>query len=63
MQALMISSFYIIIRKKIDFKTIKIMNEWEDKFILIRGLVHQKDKLTIHVHTPNNRALKFTKQN
>ena len=62
MQALMISSFYIIIRKKIDFKTIKIMNEWEDNFIMIRGLVHQKDKPIIHVHTPNNRAWKFTKQ-
>ena len=29
---------------------------------MIRGLVHQKDKPIIHVHTPNNRALKFTKQ-
>ena len=62
MQALMISSFYIIIRKKIDFKT-KIMNEWEDNFIMIKGLVHQKDKPITHVHIPNNRALKFTKQN
>ena len=39
------------------------MNEWEDNFIMIRGLVHQKDKPIIYVHTPNNRALKFTKQN
>ena len=38
------------------------MNEWEDKFIMIKVLVPQKDKPIIHVHTPNNRAWKFTKQ-
>ena len=61
MQALMISSFLLLL-EKIVFKRIKIMNKWEDNFIMIKCFLPQKDKLIIHVHTPNNRALKLTKQ-
>lgn len=51
-----------LILDKIDFKTISIMKEWEEKFIVIKGPVHQEGVTIINLYTLNNRASKYTNE-
>lgn len=52
----------LLMSAKGDFRARNITRDKKVHFIMIKGSVHQKDIITIHVYTSNSRALKYTKQ-
>ena len=52
----------ILISDKIDFNSENIVRDKEGHYIMIKGSVHQEDKIIINIYALKLRAPKYTKQ-
>ena len=52
----------VLISKETDFKIKKVKKDTEGHFIMIKGIMHQKDITLINIYAPNQGAPKYVKQ-
>lgn len=52
----------MLILDKVDFRAKKITRDRKEHYIIIKGLMHQKDISILSVYTSNNSTSKYVKQ-
>ena len=52
----------ILISDKTNFKATAVKGEKEGRYVMVKGLVQQKNFTILNIHAPNTGAPKFIKQ-